>query len=134
MKYTYGGAVLDKSLTKLLIRKVRGGFGGYDWTFPKGHRDSGESVEEAAVREVLEETGYLAEIVEVLGEYTGTTSIVVIYLMSVIEKVQEFEHDETDAIKWVTFEEAYDYLSRSPDEIGRSRDISILEDLIEVCK
>ncbi|MCU0295562.1 MAG: NUDIX hydrolase [Candidatus Nanopelagicales bacterium] len=37
------------------------------WSLPKGHVEQGETVEEAALREVLEETGLQAEIVEPLG-------------------------------------------------------------------
>jgi 8-oxo-dGTP pyrophosphatase MutT (NUDIX family) len=33
-----------------------------DWSFPKGHIDAGESLEEAALREVREETGFEAQI------------------------------------------------------------------------
>jgi len=39
-----------------------------DWTLPKGHVDPGETDVDAALREVLEETGVRAEIVEDLGE------------------------------------------------------------------
>ena len=37
------------------------------WRFPKGHIDSGESVERAAVREVKEEGGVEATIVNKIG-------------------------------------------------------------------
>lgn len=43
-----------------------------DWTFPKGKLDPGESWEEAAVREVLEETG----IVAILGPELAQTEYV----------------------------------------------------------
>lgn len=38
-----------------------------DWTLPKGHLDPGEGPEEAAVREVEEETGVRARIVAAIG-------------------------------------------------------------------
>jgi 8-oxo-dGTP pyrophosphatase MutT (NUDIX family) len=37
------------------------------WVFPKGHIEDGESVEAAAIREVEEESGVLAEIVAPIG-------------------------------------------------------------------
>ena len=37
------------------------------WSLPKGHVEEGETVEEAALREVLEETGITAGIVAPLG-------------------------------------------------------------------
>ena len=38
------------------------------WDFPKGHIEKGEGAKEAAVREVEEETGVKAEVVEKAGE------------------------------------------------------------------
>src|SRR5438309_5213995 len=39
-----------------------------DWTLPKGKLEPGESVEDAAVREVFEETGFRTEIERRIGE------------------------------------------------------------------
>jgi 8-oxo-dGTP diphosphatase len=39
-----------------------------DWSFPKGKRDPGETDEETALREVLEETGLACSLVAPLGE------------------------------------------------------------------
>lgn len=38
------------------------------WSFPKGHLEAGETDREAAIREVAEETGIEARVVEPLGE------------------------------------------------------------------
>ena len=45
-----------------------------DWTFPKGKVDDGESLAEAALREVVEETGYHCGLGSEIGvvEYTAT--------------------------------------------------------------
>lgn len=39
-----------------------------DWCIPKGHPERGESLEQAAIREVYEETGVEAEILQKIGE------------------------------------------------------------------
>jgi len=41
-----------------------------DTSLPKGHQETGESLQQTAIREVLEETGYHAEPVKYLGEFT----------------------------------------------------------------
>jgi diadenosine hexaphosphate hydrolase (ATP-forming) len=65
-----GGVVFNPSGEVLLIRYPgkRGA-----WDFPKGHIDPGETVDIAAVREVLEEGGVTATITRALGttEYTN---------------------------------------------------------------
>ena len=40
------------------------------WTFPKGHAETGETLEEAALREVKEETGYTVQIIKRLSDLT----------------------------------------------------------------
>lgn len=57
MELGAGGVVFNARREVLLLRD-RMGF----WVFPKGHPEAGESLEGAAVREVLEETGVVAEV------------------------------------------------------------------------
>lgn len=59
-----GGVLVDGNEV-LVIRHARG-----EWVMPKGHLEAGESPEEAALREVREETGLGAEILGHLGETT----------------------------------------------------------------
>jgi 8-oxo-dGTP pyrophosphatase MutT (NUDIX family) len=67
-----GGVVVDDAGRVLLIERliVRGGKVGLEVRLPKGHVEPGETDEQAAVREVCEETGYcgLAVLAD-LGEY-----------------------------------------------------------------
>ncbi len=56
------GGVLVKGSEVLLIKNTSG-----VWTFPKGNIEKGETPEETAVREVLEETGVEGRIVKDLG-------------------------------------------------------------------
>lgn len=57
-----GGVVLNKAGEVLLIRDRQG-----YWVFPKGHLDPGETLPQAAVREVAEETGIVAQVVAELS-------------------------------------------------------------------
>jgi 8-oxo-dGTP pyrophosphatase MutT (NUDIX family) len=50
----------DAGETLLLKRSDAGDFGGY-WDFPGGKIEDGETAEEAAVRECLEETGHVPD-------------------------------------------------------------------------
>ncbi len=56
----------DPELVALISHKNRGGKA--DWCIPKGHVEPGEDLAQTAVREISEETGIEAEVVEKLGE------------------------------------------------------------------
>ena len=64
-----GGFVLaaDGSRRVALIGRMTRG-GRIDWCVPKGHPEGAESLEEAAVREIAEETGLVVEVIDRLGE------------------------------------------------------------------
>jgi 8-oxo-dGTP diphosphatase len=77
-----------------------------DWTLPKGKLDPGESFEQAALREVEEETGLVCELGEPCGETRyedskGRSKLVRYWLMTPVEG--EFEpNDEVDELVWLT--------------------------------
>ncbi|NLV88219.1 MAG: NUDIX hydrolase [Tissierellia bacterium] len=56
------GGVVIFSNTILLLKKFNG-----DWVLPKGRVEKNESIKEAALREVLEESGVRAEILNYIG-------------------------------------------------------------------
>ena len=90
-----------------------------DWTLPKGKLDPGESFEEAATREVEEETGLRASLVRELPgtsyNATGRPKVVRYWLMDVVHEGSFVPNDETDQLRWVTPEEALGLLSYDRD-------------------
>ena len=57
----------------LIARLTRGGR--LEWCIPKGHPEGSETYEQAAVREILEETGLRVEIIEPLGQISYEFSV-----------------------------------------------------------
>lgn len=94
------------------------------WKFPKGHIEVGESSQDAALREVGEETGIKAKVLGKIGEskYTFTYKeekifkIVVVFLMEYISGKPSPQVGEITEVKWVFPEEALKILSFSIDK------------------
>jgi 8-oxo-dGTP pyrophosphatase MutT (NUDIX family) len=91
-----------------------------DWSFPKGKLDPGETDEDAAVREVEEETGVRGELKEELGvrRYTdrhGRPKEVRYWRMEPRSSSEFVPNDEVDALRWLAVDEAATLLSYEGD-------------------
>jgi 8-oxo-dGTP diphosphatase len=90
-----------------------------DWSLPKGKLDGEEKFEQAALREVEEETGMRAELGSELSSVSyrdrkGRTKLVRYWLMRVADG--EFEPGtEVDELRWLDPEEAARLLSYEHD-------------------
>lgn len=125
-KIAYGGVVFNET-GLVLLRKPKGEYDGYKWTFPKGRPDPGESPEAAALREVLEESGVKACIIgKVPGSFAGGTTENFYYLMKPIETGLPFDK-ETEEIRWATYDEAKELISQTTNITGRKRDQMVLD-------
>ncbi|MFD1427003.1 HAD-IIA family hydrolase [Kroppenstedtia sanguinis] len=69
------GIVMDERGRVLLMRRADNGC----WAVPSGHVERGESVEEAIVREIREETGLQVEVKRLIGLYSDPKSQVFTY-------------------------------------------------------
>jgi 8-oxo-dGTP pyrophosphatase MutT (NUDIX family) len=67
-EYSAGGVVLNGDDVLVIVPKRRAASGAKVLALPKGHLDGEETPEEAATREVREEGGVEAELLELLGD------------------------------------------------------------------
>jgi 8-oxo-dGTP pyrophosphatase MutT (NUDIX family) len=67
-EFSAGGVVVRDGEVAVIVPVKRGPGGIRVLGLPKGHPDDDETAEQAAIREVREETGLVAELVEPLGE------------------------------------------------------------------
>lgn len=77
------------------------------WNFPAGRVDVGESLEEAAIRETKEESGYDVELLkEIKIFHEKATSVVKhVFEAKIIGGELKFPEDEILDAQWFTFEE-----------------------------
>jgi ADP-ribose pyrophosphatase YjhB (NUDIX family) len=71
-EFSAGGVVVRGDEVVVIVPVKRGSHGHRVLGLPKGHPDGDETPEQAATREVAEETGVTAELIEALGETTYT--------------------------------------------------------------
>jgi 8-oxo-dGTP pyrophosphatase MutT (NUDIX family) len=113
-----GGIVVDHSDPELpaavIARRTRGGR--LEWCLPKGHLEGDETAEEAAVREIREETGIAGEVDEHVGTidywFTGDErrvhKVVHHFLLSAVGghlTVEEDPDQEAEDAAWVPIDQ-----------------------------
>ncbi len=98
----FAAAIVLNEQGEILLQK-RGDF--HAWGLPGGAIELGESAEEAMIREVYEETGFIVKVNNFLGVYTRYTnvypngdraqSIAIFFICSIVSGNLHIDHDET---------------------------------------
>jgi 8-oxo-dGTP pyrophosphatase MutT (NUDIX family) len=134
-----GGFVISKSdpnLVALMARFNRGGK--LEWCIPKGHLEQDETSEQAAIREVFEETGLEAQIIQHLGEVNyqfiqdgaKISKTVHVYLMQQTGGELSFDkdpHKEASELEWVQVSELLARLSHGNEKRIAKLAIELIE-------
>ena len=98
--------ITDGDRVLMVRRRVKEGE--LSWQFPAGAIEAGETPEEAAVRETLEETGLKVEAITVIGQriHPKTGRDMSYTACRVIDgEARVADADELDAIEWITLAE-----------------------------
>lgn len=118
-EFSAGGVVVRGDEVIVIVPVKRDANGNRVLGLPKGHPDGDETAEQAATREVAEETGVTAELIERLGETTYNyerkgqrrAKRVAFFLFRYVSgDVSDHDHEIEDA-RWVPLEEAARSLS-----------------------
>ncbi len=137
-EFSAGGVVYrrnDEGKLEILLIRVKN-----RWSFPKGNIEKGEPKDQAALREVKEETGVDAEIIEYLGEVDywysmGLTRIhkfVYYYLMKYAGGDIVPQKEEIDEAKFIPFEEVENLLTYPTDKEIFERAKKVLKKIGEI--
>ena len=113
--------IIDDILHAAVIAR-RNRAGRLEWCLPKGHLEGEETAEEAAIREISEETGILGVITRPLGSidywFTGDDrrvhKVVHHFLLTAVGGFLTVEGDpdsEAEDVAWVAFENMFETLS-----------------------
>jgi 8-oxo-dGTP pyrophosphatase MutT (NUDIX family) len=129
-EFSAGGVVVDGDRVAVIVPTRRDRSGRPVLALPKGHVDPGETPQQAATREVLEETGLHAELVDKLGDVRywyqrGGRRIlkrVTFYLFEHRSGSFDDHDDEIVEARWMPLEQASRELSfpGERDMVGRA--------------
>jgi 8-oxo-dGTP pyrophosphatase MutT (NUDIX family) len=113
-EFSAGGVVVRDGRCIVIVPTRRAADGSRVLALPKGHPDGAESPADAALREVREETGVDAEVVEELGDIRywymrggrRIAKVVSFYLLEYVSGELEDHDHEVERAQWMALDEA----------------------------
>ena len=117
-RFSAGGVIIHEGKVLLIKSPIRDAI-----SFPKGTIDEGESIEQTAVREVKEETGYDTIILDNLGDttfefdwtdgkhYIKTVTFFLMKLANDNKPKPDLQHGEDFENYWVDIDRAFNELT-----------------------
>jgi 8-oxo-dGTP pyrophosphatase MutT (NUDIX family) len=113
-EFSAGGVVLKDGQVAVIVPVKRGAGGTAVLGLPKGHPDGEETAAEAATREVREETGLTARLIEPLGEVQYVyerrgqpmQKTVAFFLFEYVSGSLEDHDHEIEEARWMNLDEA----------------------------
>lgn len=126
-----GSSISDKGSLEVLVTQHSKHKG---WDFPKGHIEEGESSKDAAIREVGEETGVKAEIIERVGDTKyfyfdageRVFKTVIFFLMKYVSKGKAITAFEVSGMEWLPVNKVEEKLTfKDTKELWRKAKIGL---------
>lgn len=113
-EFSAGGVVVHDGRCVVIVPTRRAADGSKVLALPKGHPNPGESPEQAALREVREEAGVDARVVDVLGDVTywyqrkgrSIPKRVTFFLLDYVSGVVDDHDHEVEEARWLPLAEA----------------------------
>jgi 8-oxo-dGTP diphosphatase len=105
--------ITDEDGKLLVVKNVKG-----DWDFPGGTVEEGETLEEAIIREVKEETGFniaitgLHSLREAFFDQRACHTLIITFYAKIVDgeiSIQDPDHDITE-VKWVDIQTAWELM------------------------
>ncbi len=123
----YGGVLLDRQ-GRVLLCQAADDSEDPVWTFPKGLPQPGETPQMAALREVKASSGYQGRVLGAsLGRFEGGRGDSEYFVMEPLNQERAVERDRTQAVIWVSAEQAAEHIGQTQNSVARNRDLDILD-------
>ena len=131
-EFSAGGVVVRGDECVVIVPVKRSQDGKRVLALPKGHPDGNETAEEAATREVREETGVVAELVELLGDVSywyqrkdrRIHKEVRFFLFRYVSGTTDDHDQEIEEARWMPLAEAAEKLTYAGEREMAARALS----------